>query len=278
MARIAPGNTPKFAYIFFIIIAAIFLFLDLQYKTFTQTKNFFNSGLLSTNLLLKNLVINPITNIYDLSKSKNDLINKNKLLENDLEVSKIENFLILNKEKLFKSNEGILNYIRSSSIVNTFELASVSSFDTNMYKCCDNHRLFLFNNDRPFDVNGTVINSQGILGQISASNKRVSEVILISDIDHSIPIKHNDFFCNATGTGRPRVIECKYDTALWSESFELGSEFFSSGLGGVFPEGLLIGSVISIDSDDSEITLEIKSEADPLIQNHVMVIYPNDYN
>jgi len=277
MARIAPGNTPKFAYIFFIIVAAIFLFLDLQYKTFTQTKNFFNSGLLSTNLLIKNLVINPIANIYDLSKSKNELINKNKLLENDLEASKIENFLILNKENLFKSNEGILNYIRSSSIVNTFELASVSSFDTNMYKCCDNHRLFLFNNNRPFDVSGTVINSQGILGQISSSNKRVSEVILISDIDHSIPIKNNNFFCNAAGTGRPRVIECRYDPALWPESFELGSKFFSSGLGGVFPEGLLIGSVISISSDDGEIALEIKSEADPLIQNHVMVIYPNDY-
>ena len=146
-----------------------------------------------------------------------------------------------------------------------------------MYKCCDNHRLFLFNNNRPFDVSGTVINSQGILGQISSSNKRVSEVILISDIDHSIPIKNNNFFCNAAGTGRPRVIECRYDPALWPESFELGSNFFSSGLGGVFPEGLLIGSVISISSDDGEIALEIKSEADPLIQNHVMVIYPNDY-
>ena len=278
MARIAPGNTPKFAYVVLLIIASLFIYLDLQYKTFTSTKNVFNSALLSSNLLIKNILLKPISNLYNLTTSKNDLIKINRSLEDALETIRIENFLILNKATLFKNNEGLISYTESSAINSLYEIAAVSSFDTNLYKCCDSHKLFLFNNLSPFREGGTVINTEGILGQISDSNMRVSEVILISDINHSMPVKLNNFYCNANGTGRPRILECKYDASLWPESFSIGDSFYSSGLGGIFPEGILIGNIKSIKlADNKETILEIESLANPLTQNHLMVIYPNDF-
>ena len=278
MARIAPGNTPKFAYVVLLILASLFIYLDLQYKTFTSTKNVFNSALLSSNLLIKNILLKPISNLYNLTTSKNDLIKLNRSLEDALETIRIENFLILNKATLFKNNEGLISYTESTAINSLYEIAAVSSFDTNLYKCCDSHKLFLFNNLSPFREGGTVINAEGILGQISDSNKRVSEVILISDINHSMPVKLNNFYCNANGTGRPRILECKYDASLWPESFSIGDSFYSSGLGGIFPEGILIGNIKSIKlADNKETILEIESLANPLTQNHVMVIYPNDF-
>ena len=278
MARIAPGNTPKFAYVVLLILASLFIYLDLQYKTFTSTKNVFNSALLSSNLLIKNILLKPISNLYNLTTSKNDLIKLNRSLEDALETIRIENFLILNKATLFKNNEGLMSYTESSAINSLYEIAAVSSFDTNLYKCCDSHKLFLFNNLSPFREGGTVINAEGIIGQISDSNKRVSEVILISDINHSMPVKLNNFYCNANGTGRPRILECKYDASLWPESFSIGDSFYSSGLGGIFPEGILIGNIKSIKlADNKETILEIESLANPLTQNHVMVIYPNDF-
>lgn len=278
MARIAPGNTPKFAYVVLLILASLFIYLDLQYKTFTSTKNVFNSALLSSNLLIKNILLKPISNLYNLTTSKNDLIKLNRSLEDALETIRIENFLILNKATLFKNNEGLMSYTESLAINSLYEIATVSSFDTNLYKCCDSHKLFLFNNLSPFREGGTVINAEGILGQISDSNKRVSEVILISDINHSMPVKLNNFYCNANGTGRPRILECKYDASLWPESFSIGDSFYSSGLGGIFPEGILIGNIKSIKfADNKETILEIESLANPLTQNHVMVIYPNDF-
>ena len=278
MARIAPGNTPKFAYVVLLILASLFIYLDLQYKTFTSTKNVFNSALLSSNLLIKNILLKPISNLYNLTTSKNDLIKLNRSLEDALETIRIENFLILNKATLFKNNEGLMSYTESSAINSLYEIATVSSFDTNLYKCCDSHKLFLFNNLSPFREGGTVINAEGILGQISDSNMRVSEVILISDINHSMPVKLNNFYCNANGTGRPRILECKYDASLWPESFSIGDSFYSSGLGGIFPEGILIGNIKSITlADNKQTILEIESLANPLTQNHVMVIYPNDF-
>tara|TARA_B110000003_G_scaffold172160_1_gene171752 strand:- start:289 stop:1128 length:840 start_codon:yes stop_codon:yes gene_type:complete len=278
MARIAPGNTPKFAYVVLLILASLFIYLDLQYKTFTSTKNVFNSALLSSNLLIKNILLKPISNLYNLTTSKNDLIKLNRSLEDALETIRIENFLILNKATLFKNNEGLISYTESSAINSLYEIAAVSSFDTNLYKCCDSHKLFLFNNLSPFREGGTVINAEGIIGQISDSNMRVSEVILISDINHSMPVKLNNFYCNANGTGRPRILECKYDASLWPESFSIGDSFYSSGLGGIFPEGILIGNIKSITlADNKQTILEIESLANPLTQNHVMVIYPNDF-
>lgn len=278
MARIAPGNTPKFAYVVLLILASLFIYLDLQYKTFTSTKNVFNSALLSSNLLVKNILFKPISNLYNLTTSKNDLIKLNRSLEDALETIRIENFLILNKATLFKNNDGLISYTESSAINSLYEIAAVSSFDTNLYKCCDSHKLFLFNNLSPFREGGTVINAEGILGQISDSNKRVSKVILISDINHSMPVKLNNFYCNANGTGRPRILECKYDASLWPESFSIGDSFYSSGLGGIFPEGILIGNIKSITlADNKQTILEIESLANPLTQNHVMVIYPNDF-
>jgi len=278
MATIAPGNTPKFAHVVLPIIASLSIYSDLQYKTFTSTKNIFNSALLSSNLLIKNILLKPISNLYNLTTSKNDLIKLNRSLEDALETIRIENFLILNKATLFKNNEGLISYTESSAINSLYEIAAVSSFDTNLYKCCDSHKLFLFNNLSPFREGGTVINAEGIIGQISDSNKRVSEVILISDINHSMPVKLNNFYCNANGTGRPRILECKYDASLWPESFSIGDSFYSSGLGGIFPEGILIGNIKSIKlADNKETILEIESLANPLTQNHLMVIYPNDF-
>ena len=60
MARIAPGNTPKLAYTLLLVLSSLFLYLDLQYKTFTPTKNFFNSALLSSNLLIKNIFLSQL--------------------------------------------------------------------------------------------------------------------------------------------------------------------------------------------------------------------------
>ena len=122
MARIAPGNTPKLAYTLLLVLASLFLYLDLQYKTFTPTKNFFNSALLSSNLLIKNIFFKPISNLYNLTTSKNDLIKLNQSLEDALETTRIENFLVLNKAKLFKNNKGLINYIESSTITSLYEI------------------------------------------------------------------------------------------------------------------------------------------------------------
>ena len=60
-----------------------------------------------------------------------------------------------------------------------------------------------------FDGNPIVFNTEGLVGQIIDESK-FYEVLLLTDISHSLPIKLNssEFFCNAKGSGRSEYIIC----------------------------------------------------------------------
>ena len=89
---------------------------------------------------------------------------------------------------------------------------------------------------------------QELLVKISNVGKYI-EVILLTDISHSIPIKSvsEEFFCNARGSGKANVIICSFNPLVWKEDITLNNKFYTSGLGGVYPEDIKIGSVVNIE-------------------------------
>ena len=130
----------------------------------------------------------------------------------------------------------------------------------------------IFNNKDIDFVGSTVISNQGIVGQI-IYNKSIAEVLLLTDISHVIPIISGNLFCNARGSGRPGVITCTYNKLIWPDSIEIGQEFFSSGMGGIFPSNVLIGNVSAIKNiDDTNINFDLDLVADPLQSIYVGVV------
>ena len=119
-----------------------------------------------------------------------------------------------------------------------------------------------------------VINPEGIIGQTIKVNKRLFEVILLSDKNHKIPIQNDyEFYCEASGLGIPKRIFCDVDLTLGERNFELKQKIFSSGLGGIFPKGIEIGSIYEIqDLSPKEVRLVIDLNADPLSSNYFGVI------
>ena len=60
---------------------------------------------------------------------------------------------------------------------------------------------------------------------------------------------------------------------IWPEEIKQGQKFFSSGMGGVYPRVLLIGTVGEIKKiDESIIRFEIDLIADPLQENILGVL------
>ncbi len=97
-------------------------------------------------------------------------------------------------------------------------------------------------------ANGTkagypVINADGLVGRIVETGARVSRVLLVTDINSRIPVQVGRAGIRAVLFGdngpAPRLTYLPP-----AERIEAGDEVFTSGVGGLFPRGLRIGTVI----------------------------------
>ena len=83
----------------------------------------------------------------------------------------------------------------------------------------------------------------------------------------------NKFYCEASGLGIPKKIFCDVDLTLGDKNFELKQKIYSSGLGGIFPKGIEIGSIYEIqDLTPKEVRIIIDLNADPLTSNYFGVL------
>ena len=276
MSRVAPTRGSKTLSFLFISLSALLLYLDTTYKSFESIKNIYKSFAISTSYILKKSTIDPISYIYELSIDKSYLLKENKELKLALDKSHLSNFIISKDSNFFANDKLIENFLTKNDISNIFYLSKIKSFDTQLYFCCSQHRVFIeiFNKPNMSLVGSAVINSSGILGQI-IHDVGVQEVLLLTDKSHVLPVESENHFCNAKGNGDPGKIYCTYSTLLWPEEIKQGQSFFSSGMGGVYPRGLLIGHVGEIIKiDDSMIRFEIELISDPL-QDNVLGVLEN---
>jgi cell shape-determining protein MreC len=274
MSRVAPTSGSKALYFLCIALSSFLVYLDINYKSFERAKNLYKSFTISSSYLLKRVTIDPFSYIFEISKEKSKLLEENKKLKRELNNSFITNFIISRDSKFFVDDAAIKKFLDLNNINKPFHLARINFFDIEKYLCCSQHKMFIeiFNNKDIDFVGSTVINNQGIVGQI-IYNKSIAEVLLLTDISHVIPIISGNLFCNARGSGRPGVITCTYNKLIWPDSIEIGQEFFSSGMGGIFPSKVLIGNVSAIKNiDDTNINFDLDLVADPLQSIYVGVV------
>jgi len=107
-------------------------------------------------------------------------------------------------------------------------------------------------------INSIAIDEGGLVGQVETLGTDVASLILVSDPQHRIPAQvvpgGERFYVSGMGNMRTLVIEkLALNTAI-----KLGDTIQTSGLGGVFPEGIPIGVVVKLDKIDAEGLLRIE--------------------
>tara|TARA_Y100000746_G_scaffold37854_1_gene28238 strand:+ start:51 stop:887 length:837 start_codon:yes stop_codon:yes gene_type:complete len=268
MAGKIPTSGQKILYLSFVFLGSIIFYFDFTTNSFQSIKNGYTSFKISSIFLIKETTIEPFKNFFNLTKSKENLIQENNNLKEALDISNLNNYLI-SKENIFYKDKNIIQYpIDKKNSSFTYSIAKIRYINHNIFNCCDNHRMHieLISSNLSSNLESAVFNNSGIIGQVITDEKYL-EVILLTDIDHSIPIKSKSesFYCNARGSGRANIIICSYNPLVWDEDILLGKEFFTSGLGGIFPKDIIIGNVVNIiDIDSTKKDLEIKLFADPL--------------
>ena len=269
MSRISPTPGQKILYFLLVSLSAGILYVDINTNYFQEIKHGYKSLKISSIYILKNISIEPVRGFLNLTKSKKVLLEENKNLKKALDASYLNNYLI-SRENSFYKDDNVLKYpYLDYDLKANYSLAKLKDIDPNIFKCCDKHRMYieLFTNTKEQSNSESVVfNKSGIIGQIT-NNGNYLEVILLTDVSHSIPIKSisDTFFCNAQGSGRANIIICSYNPLIWDEEILLNKTFYTSGLGGIFPRNINIGNVINIlDISPNLREIEIALSANPL--------------
>lgn len=108
----------------------------------------------------------------------------------------------------------------------------------------------------------SALDARGIFGQVTRAGPVSSEVILISDPEHAIPVQVNRTGARsiALGTGRSGQLSLPY--LPQNADVIAGDLLVSSGLGGVYPPGYPVAKVTSVVRDPAQPLLAV--EAAPL--------------
>jgi len=101
-------------------------------------------------------------------------------------------------------------------------------------------------------VGQAVLDSGGVFGQVARVEQLTSEVILISDPTHEIPVQvnRNGLRTIAVGTGDSHLLKLPYLPT--SADIIAGDLLVTSGLGGGFPAGYPVGTVAEVKRDPAQ--------------------------
>jgi rod shape-determining protein MreC len=101
-------------------------------------------------------------------------------------------------------------------------------------------------------VGQAVLDSGGVFGQVARVGQLTSEVILVSDAAHAIPVQinRNGLRTVAVGTGDTNRLKLPYLPT--SADVVVGDLLVTSGLGGGFPAGYPVGTIAEVKRDPAQ--------------------------
>ena len=257
-----------------VIFASIFcLFLmitDIRYESGSYIRSFSND-LIKPITFLTRFPLQIYENFNLFFSSRTNLEKKLQSLQKEnLKLKATNQFM----EKISIDNSK-LNALWSSLTIDKerFLISKKSFLSSNEYQPL----LVLDINKQIVKKDSAVVSEQGLAGRVSSVGFSSAEVLLVQDIKSSIPVISSDSSLHATLEGKGLGRNGKLKFISKTAEFSAGERVYTSGLGEIFPDGILVGEVVSVtDPVDSEfLEVEIFFYSDPINQDYFL-IYKNE--
>ncbi len=103
----------------------------------------------------------------------------------------------------------------------------------------------------------TVVTPAGLVGRVVKVSPVAARVLLLTDISNSVTAIAQDSRAHGVVNGeRTQYLTMKYI----SQSYDLrvGEKVITSGMGGIYPPGILIGDIVSVSKKDTDIFQEAR--------------------
>ena len=180
-----------------------------------------------------------------LSKKNNELIERNKLLER---------------------SDNLIEFLDKDE--RPFVIAKVIGYDATQWS-----KVIFINRGTNHKVqkNSSVMNNAGVIGHVIHSSPNSSKVLLITDGRSAVDSLFQETRESGITVGTGENI-CEMKFVPISAKINLGDKVISSGLGGVFPKGLVVGRVVDIVKQSQELFQDIMVEPSADLSNIEEVI------
>ena len=257
--------------IFASIFCLLLMIIDIRYESGSYIRSFSNDMLKPITFLTR-FPLQIYENFNLFFSSRVNLEKKVQSLEEEnLKLKAANQFM----EKISIDNSK-LNALWSSLTIDKerFLISKKSFLSSNEYQPL---LVLDINSKQIVKKDSAVVSEQGLAGRVSSVGFSSAEVLLVQDIRSSIPVISSDSSLHATlegnGLGRNGKLKFLSKTA----EFSAGERVYTSGLGEIFPDGILVGEVVSVtDPVDSEfLEVEIFFYSDPVNQDYFL-IYKNE--
>lgn len=108
-------------------------------------------------------------------------------------------------------------------------------------------------------LNQAAVDGNGIVGQVASVGPWSAEIILLTDPQHALPVQvqRNQLRTIAVGSGDPEVLLLKFLAV--NADVKSGDVLLSSGLGGVYPAGYPVGTVIGVKREPNQLLAQVRA-------------------
>lgn len=261
-------NFSSYRLIFVVILSCVLMYQDYQ-RTYTEELRTYLSAALYPIQYLVNLPRKIGKSVYGKFLDKEQIINENnKLKEENLNL-RIEAQKVYSLESENKGLREIINIeprpIDSSIFA---EIISINPIP-------NKHQILINKGSRDgTKIGSTVIDSTGIVGHIIRDQIFASEVLLVTDLEHAIPVEivRTQQRTIAVGTGDYNKL--RINSLATDADIKQDDVVVTSGLGGRYPKGWPIGTVKEITSTvgNSYLEIDITPFADLTTINQVWIL------
>lgn len=246
------NNTTIFKLFLYFIISISFLLVDknLEFGNEIRKKS---SYIIQPIYLISAYPSKIYKNISMYLNSKSNLILENKRLEKKVF---IQSGIIQKIPALKSENKRLKRLLSSSDPKNSSKILIANLIQVNLNPF-SNKVVIDKGENKKLHLGQTVIDSIGVLGQVSEINKEFSIVTLITDPGHALLgiNPRTDKRIVISGTGDNRKLKAKYISL--NEDIAKGDILITSGLDNVFPEGHLIGEISKIEKNVNDDFLDV---------------------
>ncbi len=178
------------------------------------------------------------TNLFESGISYNDLLKENRKLKQEQ---------LIYKAKLLKFSTLEKENIRLRALLeNSFKLGEQFLVaDLLSVKLAAFEHVVLVNKGSRFGVHAKqpVVDADGVVGQVIRSNPLTSEIMLITDPSHAIPVQNNRNGLRTIAVGSGQTNQLNLPFLPNNADIREGDLLITSGLGDVFPHGYPVAVV-----------------------------------